>query len=535
MILKTKLQPPSLKPHTLRRMRLLAITLVIGLVFSSLNCARKEIKPMPGGEVRMAWSGGLVGLDPFRNWGCAGVQKLLRLIFSSLYVSEGNPLNIADRVIPAQDHREWRFLLKRDCFFHDDPCFPNGRGRRLNAYDVQYTYERAESIWGRLEPFDNIREIAVEDSFAVRFSLRRPDSHFMDRLNRGYLFIAPREAIERYQDDFHLHPVGSGSFRLETWDEEKLILARNNTFLAKDRWGQRLPYLDRILIKFSNDPNQTFNALLQGDLDIAPVPQDCWPLAFERDSGGMRLKKKLERDYQLVYGNGPNLTVLGLNSLQNPIFKNPLLRQAVNYGIDRHALQVLLPTSPGNASCGPTTKSLCGVRYEYDLKKARELLAGAGYPGGRGLPVFAFLHYPQTYSREIALQLQGQLERLDLKTKLFCATRPKVLAGQVKLDLEVYTITYSDSNPATQLNLYQSCDNPWVDFRSPAFDSLWRLYESNPSPDSGNALLARMESLVIQNPPFAYLYWSYPISLARRNVQELDPVFLLSPFTWIKR
>ncbi len=42
----------------------------------------------------------------------------------------------------SEDKLEYIFILKDNVYFHDSPCFENGKGRKLNSDDVKYTFER---------------------------------------------------------------------------------------------------------------------------------------------------------------------------------------------------------------------------------------------------------------------------------------------------------------------------------------------------------------------------------------------------------
>ncbi|MCX7995558.1 MAG: hypothetical protein N3A65_07300, partial [candidate division WOR-3 bacterium] len=121
-------------------------------------------------------------------------------------------------------------------------------------------------------------------------------------------------------------------------------------------------------------------------------------------------------------------------------------------------------------------------------------------------------------------------KRQGIKTRLSCATRVATLRGYPEWDFDVVSILYSDSTPSSHLGLYYSGSEPWVGFHSSIFDSLWKLYEV----ESDTLLLCQMDSLVLENPPFVFLYWNYPCFIARKNLESLDPLLYISPYTWWK-
>jgi len=163
-------------------------SILLLVIFTYLSCSTEKVKPTPRGELRIAWLSGLVGIDPTKDWGCAGAQRLIRLIYSPLYSQENPELGVAHRVTHSDDYTEWEFLLKKDCYFHPDPCFKEAI-RVVNGYDVKYTFEKIKNSWPELEPVDNIKEITVPDSFRVRFLLKSPDKDFPNSLNQEMLYI----------------------------------------------------------------------------------------------------------------------------------------------------------------------------------------------------------------------------------------------------------------------------------------------------------------------------------------------------------
>lgn len=486
-------------------------------------------KPNPGGEIRIAWTGGLIGADPSKDWGCGGAMKIIRMLYSPLYSSDNPELSITLNFSHSRDYTEWEFTLKKNCYFHSDPCF-GYNPRRVNAYDVKYTFDLAKDTWGKidLEPVNLIKEIIVIDSFHIEFILTESDKNFINRLDKEMVYIIPPEAKERYGENFSFHPIGCGSFRFESWNDKEIVLIKNKSFWAKDRWNQNLPYLDKIVIKFFGDANQCINALLNNEVDISPLTGDVADLVFVHRENGVTIREDYQNLFRAVRCPFPSLTILLLNYFDNPTFKNRLIRKALNYAINREEIVKLLSMPFVAPAYGPTMRYLCGLKYEYNPQKAIELLKKAGYENG--LSGLTFRHYPNPFSKRLAEVLQSQLKAIGIKTNLACATRVAALCGHPKWDFDVISIIYSDSTPSSHLHLYYSGSVAWVDFRSSLFDSLWKLYDTKPD----TLLLCKMDSLVLEEPPFIFLYWSYPCFIARKNLESIDALLYISPYTWWK-
>lgn len=515
-------------PQWIKQLLLLIITTAI-----LSGCEKESTKPKSGGEIGIALTGGLVGIDPIKDWGCALAIKFIHLIYSPLYKSDNKELGIAMEAIPSGDYKEWEFILRKDCYFHNDPCFSENT-RLVNAYDVKYTYERARNIWVGVAPMKNIKDIIIIDSFRIKIILDNPDKNFLSSLEHGALSIVPFEAVEKYGDNLSFRPVGSGPFCFEVWNGTKLILIKNKKFWAKDKYGTSLPYLDKVIVEFHKDPNQCVLSLLEQRVDITAVVGDIVDKFFERIGGEIILKKEFSDRYRVIQSYSPSLTVLLVNQRDNPVFRNPDVVKALNYGINREALLkslIFLPQT--RPAYGPTLSAISGLKFGYDLKKAKELMRKSGY--GNGLSNMVFHYYPNPFSKALAEVLQKKLELLNIKARFTCASRPTVLRGGPEWDFGLVSIIFTDSTSSDHLALYHSARAPWVEFKSPLFDSLWNLFNAGKDSPNNSLLLARLDSLVFENPPFVFLYWSYPTYLVDKSLQGFDPLWLITPYTWIGR
>src|SRR5688572_7497656 len=113
----------------------------------------------------------------------------------------------------SDDKRVYTFYLRDDVFFHDDVAFAGGKGRKLTASDIAYSFSRiidkrtaSPGAWifnGKVDPEQGF--IAVDDT-TFRLQLIRPYHPILGILSMQYCSIVPREAIEKYGNDFRRHP-----------------------------------------------------------------------------------------------------------------------------------------------------------------------------------------------------------------------------------------------------------------------------------------------------------------------------------------
>jgi ABC-type transport system substrate-binding protein len=186
--------------------------------------------------------------------------------------------------------------------------------------------------------------------------------------------IVPRSRAAEQGEAFGMVPIGTGPFRFERWERSKeIVLAANPGYF------RGAPRLGRIVYRIfaGEQVASMFEEFRKGALEDSPVPMQGYP--------------KVLASTRATHVQRPMFSVrfLGLNTRATPL-NDPRVRQALIYAIDRRSIieevtrgrfvlaRGILP--PGTLGYNPALRS-----YAYDPARARELLAEAGYPQGRGL------------------------------------------------------------------------------------------------------------------------------------------------------
>src|SRR5690606_19546379 len=176
----------------------------------------------------------------------------------------------------SEDGLEYIFILRDDVYFQDHPVFPGGKGRKMKAEDVVYSFNRiidpavaSSGAWifndrvATENPFE-----AINDTL-LRIRLQAPFRPLPEILSMPYCSVVPKEVVEKYGKDFGRNPCGTGPFQLKLWDEGNLlILHKKPKYWKKDSAGVLLPYLDAIEVSVIDSKASEFFAFLQGRLDF---------------------------------------------------------------------------------------------------------------------------------------------------------------------------------------------------------------------------------------------------------------------------
>lgn len=301
----------------------------------------------------------------------------------------------------SPDGTGYTFLLRNDVFFHHHPLFPGGKGRKVNAYDFVYSFNRildpkiaSPGLWVFSQVDTSGQPFRALNDSVFTIKLVRPFASFLGLLSMPYCYVVPKEIAESYGRDFRSNPVGTGPFRLKIWREgEKLVLEKNPEYFEMDSSGRRLPYLDAISVTFITEKQSEFLEFMKGNLDFLSGIQTAYKDVLFTRSG--LLNPKYKDRFQLITQPYLNTEYLGF-MLDNSIIRHPYqqkaLRQAINYGFDRSELIKYLRNNLGTpAYNGFIPKGLPAFDkdievYRYNPDSARRLLALSGYPNGKGLP-----------------------------------------------------------------------------------------------------------------------------------------------------
>jgi peptide/nickel transport system substrate-binding protein len=437
--------------------------------------------------------------------------------------------SLAKRWEVSDDGLVYTFHLRDDVYFQDNAAFTGGKGRKMTAQDVVYSFRRvinpataSSGAWIFNDKVAPDSGFSAPDDTTFVLRLTKPFHPILGILTMPYCSVVPHEVVDQYGTDFRSHPCGTGPFQLKYWDEgQALVLVKNPHYFERDSLGQRLPYLDAIKFTFISSKATEFLLFVQGQLDYLKDLDVSYK--DEILTKGGKLKKEFQGKVILSLKPFLNTEYLGfLTDTTNPLLQHSPIRQkkfrlAINYGFDREKIamylknNVVIPAYGGFIPAGLPAYDTARVRgYSYDPGKARQLLAEAGFPGGKGLPPVT-LYSTEQYAditnfvanqlQEIGIRAQVNIQQIGMLRELAAKSKAPFFRADWMADYpdaESFLACFYSKNPAPP---------NYSRFSNPLFD---RLYEKSLGENVDSIrqrLYQRMDSIVVANAPVVPLYY----------------------------
>jgi len=505
-------------------------------------------------------SSGLASLDPAfaKNkqvmWAVHQLYNTLIEIDSNMHMKP----SLAKRWTISDDNLVFTFYLRNDVLFTDDDCFAGGKGRRLTAHDVEYSFKRivdkstaSPGAWIFNSRVDSANGFKAIDDTTFQLKLVRPFQSILGILSMQYCSVIPKEAVEMYKSDFRRHPVGTGPFSFVAWEEgQALILKKNEHYFEKDADGKQLPYLDGIKVSFYDSKATEFLEFQQDRLDFIDDIDPSFKDEVLTKTGN--LKKTWIDKIELHKHPYLNIEYLGiLVDGNNELVKNsPLrlqkIRQAINYGFDRRKMMLYLRNSIGIAAESgfvpaglPSFDSVAVKGYHYDAAKAKQLLAEAGYPNGNNLPIIKLLTIP-IYG-DLGTYIANELLQLGIKVEVEVIQKSLLMEQTAKSQAIFFRGSWIADYPDAEnyLSVFYS-KNPappnYTRYKNASFDGLYERALSEKDDSERYELYRQMDRIVINDAPVVPLWYDMAIHLVHKNISGFYPNSLnLLELRWTKK
>lgn len=285
------------------------------------------------------------------------------LIFDGLTAHDGE-----NQVVPALA-KSWDYDADTYTYtFHLEENVKWQDGEPFTAEDVKFTIEAImdpENGSENAPNYEDVEEIDVVDAHTVSFQLSAPNAAFLDYMTMAILPEHLLAGEDMQESDFFRHPIGTGAYKIESWDVGQAI-----TLVKNEDYFKGAPNIDRIVFKIVPDDNAKAVQMQSGELDLVQLtPKDA--KNFEGKEGITCYEMKTS-DYRGIMYNFNN----------DYWQKNKDIIPAINYAIDRQAIVDAVLLGEGITAYGPLQRNqyddLDVEHYDYDPQKAKEVLEAAG-------------------------------------------------------------------------------------------------------------------------------------------------------------
>jgi ABC-type transport system substrate-binding protein len=322
---------------------------------------------------------------------------------------------LAESWTVSDNGKVYEFKLRENVYFHPHEVFSSKQDRLLTTDDViksfemgcrkdkggntpaTYAYVLKSLVKGADEYHDGkaktIKGITASGN-KVKFELLHEDHNFLYKLAYITASIVSKKMIEA---DAEGDAVGTGPFKYAEYtqgEQPSVILTKNEEYYLKDDEGNALPYLDSLVFFIQSKKLEQLDMFETGKTElIVGLPTSRITRMLEG-----RIKDFNSKPPKLILANNPLLeTNFYFFNMQDPRFKDPRVRKAFNYAVNKEAIgrEILRNQYSELGYFGitpPVSRTLKGydfdkIRgkgYDYNPELARRLLAEAGYPNGEG-------------------------------------------------------------------------------------------------------------------------------------------------------
>lgn len=376
--------------------------------------------------LRMAYDiGDISTLDPHRA--SAHVDRLISaMVFNGLVRVPPGEANVAtiepdlaESWSVGPDGKTWLFKLRKGVMFHP---WKNQPGYEMTAEDVVFSYKKAMDTANSsyASEYSGFGFEAV-DPYTVRITTPEPLSETLMLAKvmdyAGGFVISKRAYEELGPNGFRFNPVGTGPFMFKTYTPKQRV-----TFAANDRYYRGKPKLPGVELLLMPDVSSRGIALRTGELDVIEGSSETSWVQLMRGFPGITVD---------VFGPG-SASVLFLNIKMKPL-DDLRVRQAIAYALSREEVVAaigaetatpLLSPFPGEFMPGGLTAEEVRAKkldYPYNVAKAKQLLAEAGYPNGINLDV---IHTQLAVMLRPFESVQAQLRKAGINLNLKIVDHP---------------------------------------------------------------------------------------------------------------
>ncbi|AXC51058.1 ABC transporter substrate-binding protein [Paracoccus suum] len=440
----------------------------------------------------------------------------------------------------SEDQKVLTLKLRQGAVFHD--------GQPITAEDVKYSMDVVKAN----HPFNSmlapVSSVEATDPQTVTITMSQPHPAILLALSSALMPVLPKHVFDDGTDikasSHNNLPVGSGPFRVTEFEPgQHIMLEKFDKFFLPGK-----PYLDRIVIKQYKDANSAGLALEAGEVQLYPYLDST------------RLVQRLEKKSNMTVTDQGYAGIGAMNWLafntKHPALSDVRVRQAISYALDRNFVTKALHGGLSKPAYEPVVSSSpfytdAVEKYDFDLDKAKALLAEAGYGEG-GKPLALSIDYlPENEEQQhaVAEYVKAQLAKVGIKVSVRASPDFPTWAQRVSnhdFDMTMDQV-FNWGDPVIGVNRTYVCDNikpgvVWSNTQSycnPEVDKLLASAAVEPDLAKRKEQYAQAFAQITRVAPI-YFVNEAPYFTAYSDVVQNPPVSIWGPMgpmdeVWLKK
>ncbi|MBU0571593.1 MAG: peptide-binding protein [Candidatus Omnitrophica bacterium] len=434
--------------------------------------------------------------------------------------------DLAERWEVSEDGRVITFYLRKNVRWHD--------GSPFTARDVQFTFETIQDPGAGspyISGFMDISGIKVLDAHTVRFEYKQPYAPALLKLGMG---LIPKHLFEGDPDirrsPYARAPIGTGPYKFKKWESGQYIILEAN----QDYFGH-VPGIKRYVYRIIPDQSVAFLELVAGGVDSMQLD----PYQFRYRSDTAQFKEKINKYRYLA----PSYTYIGYN-LKDPFLKDPRVRQALSYAINKKEIINAALLGMGEPCTGHFWKNSIYYDqsvniYNYDPEKARTLFAEAGWvdvdddgvleKDGMEFRMKIITNQGNQVREDVATITQRQWLEVgvvvDIQIVAWAAFLDQfigrknfqavILGWSLPVDPDCYSIWHSDSIREGGLNS--------VSYSNERVDELIENGRREFDPEKRKEIYHEIHRIIARDAPYTFLFSAYAAPAVNKRFRGIEP------------
>src|SRR5215467_5481466 len=401
----------------------------------------------------------------------------------------------------SPDGLTYEFKLREGLRFHN--------GDPFTAEDVKWSFERYRGASAKLL-HERVKSVDVLDPYRVRFVLHKPWPDFLvvyATPATGAAWIGPRKYVEKVGDEgYKKAPVGAGPYKLVSFKP-----GVEGVLEAFDGYWRKKPAIKTLVFKVVPDDATRLAALKRGEVDVAYGLSGALAEEVKRTPGLSLKAAKIPVTNWLVFADQADP--------KSP-WHDRRVRLAANLAINREAINTAGYLGLGRISSSFIPQSLeyywAPPLYPFDPKRARALLAEAGYPNGFEAGDLSSEPFAGT---GIGEPVVNDLNAVGIRLKLRLLERAAFLKQFAERTLKNVILAGSGApgNAATRIEQYAVTGGLYTYGSYPEVDGLFNAQASENNPAARRQILVKMQQLITERVMFGpVLEYAYLVSIGPR-------------------